>query len=140
MGNKATVEIKAFVPSKDFELSKRFYIDLGFTVAWSSDDLAYLHAGRSSFLLQRFYVKEHAECSMMHLLVEDVEAWWEHVQAQRLEEKYGLRAIHLKIDRGASVTLRFMIQQVCCGGLVRASKPSNRSRQATRQTPAATDK
>ena len=25
------VEIKAFVPAKDFELSKRFYADLGFT-------------------------------------------------------------------------------------------------------------
>ena len=26
-------EIKAFVPAKDFELSKRFYQDLGFTIA-----------------------------------------------------------------------------------------------------------
>ena len=25
-----TVEIKAFVPARDFELSKRFYADLGF--------------------------------------------------------------------------------------------------------------
>jgi hypothetical protein len=55
MGNMTTIEIKSFVPSKDFDLSKRFYIDLGFTVSWSSDDLAYLHAGNSSFLLQRFY-------------------------------------------------------------------------------------
>ncbi len=70
-----TVEIKAFVPAKDFEKSKSFYLDLGFKVAWSSDDLAYLHAGNSSFLLQRFYVKEHAENFMMHMLVEDVEAW-----------------------------------------------------------------
>ena len=40
MGNMATVEIKAFVPSKDFELSKNFYTELGFTVAWSSTDMA----------------------------------------------------------------------------------------------------
>jgi hypothetical protein len=86
-----TVEIKAFVPSKDFELSRRFYQDLGFTLAWCSDDLAYFHAGRSSFLLQRFYVKEHADCFMMHMLVEDVEAWWQHVQAQQLGKKYGVR-------------------------------------------------
>ncbi len=38
--NLDTVEIKAFVPARDFELSKRFYEDLGFSVAWSSDDLA----------------------------------------------------------------------------------------------------
>lgn len=88
-----TVEIKAFVPAKDFALSKRFYVDLGFTVAWSSDDLAYLHAGASSFLLQRFHVPEHAANFMMHLLVQDVEAWWAHVVSTRLAERYGVRAI-----------------------------------------------
>ena len=91
MANMSTVEIKAFVPSKDFELSKRFYADLGFEMAWSSDDLAYFHADGSSFRLQRFYVKEHADCFMMHLLVEDVEAWWRHVNSQQLGQKYGVR-------------------------------------------------
>jgi uncharacterized glyoxalase superfamily protein PhnB len=86
-----TVEIKAFVPARDFELSKRFYADLGFTIAFSSDDLAYLHAGSSSFLLQKFYVREHAENFMMHLLVQDVEAWWQHVVAQNIAERYGVR-------------------------------------------------
>jgi catechol 2,3-dioxygenase-like lactoylglutathione lyase family enzyme len=93
MSNMATVEIKAFVPAKDFELSKRFYTDLGFELAWSSDDLAYLHAGGSSFLLQRFYVKEHAENLMMHMLVEDVEAWWQHVNSNQLGKKYGVRVL-----------------------------------------------
>jgi predicted lactoylglutathione lyase len=51
-----TAEIKAFVPAKDFELSKRFYSDIGFTVGWSSDDLAYLSAGNASFLLQNIDV------------------------------------------------------------------------------------
>ena len=87
------VEIKAFVPARDFELSKRFYEDLGFTVAWSSDDLAHLHAGPSSFLLQKFYVKEHAGNFMMHMLVQDVEAWWAHVVAQRIAARYGVRAL-----------------------------------------------
>jgi putative transposase len=50
MSNLETVELKAFVPSKDFELSKRFYQDLGFSMPWSSDDLAYLHHGNCSFL------------------------------------------------------------------------------------------
>jgi hypothetical protein len=88
VGNLATVEIKAFVPSKDFDLSKRFYRDLGFEIAWSSDDLAYLRHGNSSFLLQNFYTKEHADNFMMHLLVEDVDAWWSHVQTQELVAKY----------------------------------------------------
>jgi catechol 2,3-dioxygenase-like lactoylglutathione lyase family enzyme len=91
MGNMTTVEVKAYVPAKDFDLSKRFYSELGFTVAWSSEGLAYLHAGSASFLLQKYYVKEHADSFMMHLLVEDVEAWWKHVEAQQLALKYGVR-------------------------------------------------
>jgi catechol 2,3-dioxygenase-like lactoylglutathione lyase family enzyme len=90
--NLDTVEIKAFVPARDFELSKRFYEDLGFSVAWSSDDLAYLHAGRSSFLLQRFYQQEHAANFMMHLLVADVEAWWKQVVDRQLAGRYGVKA------------------------------------------------
>lgn len=90
--NLQTVELKAFVPAQDFELSKQFYRDLGFDIPWSSDDLAYLHAGDSSFLLQKFYVPEHAGNFMMHLLVADVEAWWQHVQSQRLAERYGVLA------------------------------------------------
>lgn len=89
--NMDTIEIKAFLPAQDFDLSKRFYLDLGFTMAWGSDEMAYLHAGRSSFLLTRFYEKPFAENLMMSLLVVDVEAWWQHVVAQGLGARYGVR-------------------------------------------------
>jgi catechol 2,3-dioxygenase-like lactoylglutathione lyase family enzyme len=88
MHNLTTVEIKAFVPAKDFELSKRFYQDLGFTVAWSSDGLAYIRHGNTSFLLQEF--SEGIDNFMMHLLVQDVDAWWSHVQDQGTVAKYGV--------------------------------------------------
>ena len=91
MSNMTTIEAKAFVPSRDFALSKQFYQDLGFDLAWSSEDLAYLRHGNSSFLLQDFYKAEHAGHFMMHLLVEDVEAWWGHVQAQGLATIYVVR-------------------------------------------------
>ncbi|HVI77199.1 MAG TPA: hypothetical protein VM715_03365 [Candidatus Acidoferrum sp.] len=39
MSNLDAVEIKAFVPARDFALSKRFYEDLGFTIARSDSDL-----------------------------------------------------------------------------------------------------
>ena len=87
-----TVEIKAFVPARDMAVSLQFYRDLGFEAPWVSDELAYLYAGGCSFLLQKFFVAEHAGNFMMHLLVEDVDAWWSHVQAQRLAERYGVRA------------------------------------------------
>jgi catechol 2,3-dioxygenase-like lactoylglutathione lyase family enzyme len=62
-GEPTTVEIEAFVPSRDFALSKRFYQDLGFELAWSSDDLAYFRNGDSGFLLQGSYRKEHPRTS-----------------------------------------------------------------------------
>jgi catechol 2,3-dioxygenase-like lactoylglutathione lyase family enzyme len=92
MSDMTTVEIKAFVPARDFALSKSFYQDLGFVVAWSSDDLAYLRHGNASFLLQNFYNKVHADNFMMHLLVKDVETWWRQVEDQGLVAKYGVKA------------------------------------------------
>jgi catechol 2,3-dioxygenase-like lactoylglutathione lyase family enzyme len=92
MSDMTTVEIKAFVPARDFALSKSFYQDLGFVVAWSSDDLAYLRHGNASFLLQNFYNKVHANNFMMHLLVKDVETWWRQVEDQGLVAKYGVKA------------------------------------------------
>src|SRR5258705_10401381 len=55
MSDLNAVEIKAFVPARDFGLCQRFYEDLGFTVAWSDADLAYLRCDGCSFLLQNFY-------------------------------------------------------------------------------------
>ncbi len=91
MAGLETVEIKAFAPARDFALSRRFYQDLGFTMAWDGGDLAYFHCGASSFLLQNFYNPAHAENFTMHLLVPDVAAWWEHVQRAALAERYGVR-------------------------------------------------
>jgi uncharacterized glyoxalase superfamily protein PhnB len=91
VSNLTTVEAKAFVPAQDFALSKQFYQDLGFDLAWSDDHLAELRHGDSSFLLQNFYNEEHAGNFMMHLLVNDVDAWWRHVQAQGIATKFGTK-------------------------------------------------
>jgi hypothetical protein len=74
MSDMTTVEAKAFVPSRDFEQSKKFYQDLGFDLVGLMTILAHFRHGNSSFLLQNFYNEEHARNVMMHLLVEDVEA------------------------------------------------------------------
>ncbi|MEM9805117.1 MAG: VOC family protein [Cyanobacteria bacterium P01_D01_bin.56] len=88
MPNYKTTEIKAFVPSKDFDLCKDFYVDIGFELKWADSDLAYFAAGNSSFLLQNFYVKEHADNFMMHLLVESADDWWERIKERKIDERY----------------------------------------------------
>ena len=45
MGNLDAIELKPYVPARDFELSKQFYQDLGFELCWSNDDMAHLHYG-----------------------------------------------------------------------------------------------
>ncbi len=88
MANLTCVEIKAFVPAKDYELSKRFYQDLGFTLASDGGGVAYFHHGNTSFLLQDYYVEALAHNLMMHLLVEDVDAWWQHLRDVQIEHRY----------------------------------------------------
>ena len=89
--NLATVEIKAFVPAADFPASQAFYRALGFEIPWSSDHLAYVHYGQTSFLLQAFNEPGFIENYQMHLLVENVDAWHTHVLASGVVERFGVR-------------------------------------------------
>ncbi|KQT37583.1 VOC family protein [Methylophilus sp. Leaf414] len=91
MTNLKVTEIKAFVPAKDFELSRQFYQDIGFTMASEGGGIAYFHFGNSSFLLQNFCAEGFAENFMMHLLVEDVDAWWQKIEKSGVVNKYGVK-------------------------------------------------
>jgi catechol 2,3-dioxygenase-like lactoylglutathione lyase family enzyme len=88
--NLRAVEIKAFVPARDLARSKAFYAALGFEIPWSNDTLAYLRLGNTSFLLQQFDEPAFTANYQMHLLVEDVNAWWQHLQTQRIAERFGV--------------------------------------------------
>lgn len=91
MSNLKVSEIKAFVPARDFALSQRFYQDMGFTLASSGGGVAYLRHGNAAFLLQDFYHPELAGNLMMHLLVEDVDAWHAALGEADLTAKYGTK-------------------------------------------------
>lgn len=91
MANLRVNELKAFVPAKDYERSKRFYQDLGFTLASDDEGIAYFHHGESSFLLQDFDADGLASNFMMHLLVDDVDAWWQHVHDAGIAQKYDVK-------------------------------------------------
>ncbi len=88
--NLAAIEIKAFVPASDFGLSKAFYVELGFEIPWSSEDLAYVRHGETSFLLQAFNEPEFIKNYQMHLLVENVDDWHARVVALGVAARYGV--------------------------------------------------
>lgn len=64
-------DLRTFVPARDFTLSKDFYSALGCDLEWSDENLALFNLAGSRFYLQRYYVKEWAENSMLHISVQD---------------------------------------------------------------------
>lgn len=91
LGNLKAVEIKTFIPAKDFEQSKQFYSDIGFTKASDTNGVAYFHHDNCSFLLQNFYEKAFAENLMMHILVEDIHSWNQAIKDSCIAEKYNVK-------------------------------------------------
>jgi len=83
--------LRPFVPAKNFAISKRFYSDLGFRIEELGRDLAEMHLGDHSFLLQNYYVEQWAGNFMMHMLVDDLPAWWAHVSSLDLASRYGVQ-------------------------------------------------
>jgi hypothetical protein len=95
MNNQLIREIRAFrpfLPARDFDVSLRFYEALGFAACLLGERLAALRLGTHAFLLQDYYVKEWAENMMMHVLVEDVHAWWQHIESLDLPARFAVPA------------------------------------------------
>jgi len=86
--------LRAFVPARDLQESLRFYRHLGFIVdrTFADGSGAIVALGGYGFVLQSFFVKAHAENFMMQVMVDDIDRWWRHLQAARLEETFGVPA------------------------------------------------
>jgi catechol 2,3-dioxygenase-like lactoylglutathione lyase family enzyme len=101
---KLSIEaFKVYMPAKDFEVSKRFYQALGFTLieAWNGNVDCCL--GKAEFRLQHYYVKEWAENFMMQFWVEDVDTWYEHVRDVILKGRFDARATEPETVDGATI-------------------------------------
>ena len=85
------IEAKAFVPAQDFRRSLLFYQALGFGCIWSDGSLAELRLDTASFILQDFYVAEHACSFQMHLLVPSADAWHAMFKAEGIDLEFGIR-------------------------------------------------
>jgi uncharacterized glyoxalase superfamily protein PhnB len=84
-----TETARPFLPSRDFEVSKRFYEALGFEKVLDGD-VAIFRIGASSFILQRRFQEEWAANFMMQLMVDDLDAWWRRIESLRLAESFGV--------------------------------------------------
>ena len=81
---------RPFIPARDFAVSKRFYEALGFEKLLDSE-VAIFRVGTGSFILQDFYQAEWAGNFMMQLVVDDLDAWWAHVDGLGLPARFGVQ-------------------------------------------------
>ncbi|MDO6569203.1 lactoylglutathione lyase [Alteromonas sp. 1_MG-2023] len=68
------IDIKAFIPSRDYDVSKAFYTQIGFKAEFVSSDLTLFENGSCQLLLQRFYNEDLANNFMLQICVTDIDA------------------------------------------------------------------
>jgi len=80
--------IRPFIGSKNYNISRNFYTDLGFTEIITSEKMSYFHSGEFGFYLQDAYVKDWIDNSMIFLEVENVESTLRFIESLALTETY----------------------------------------------------
>ncbi len=91
------INLRAFLPARDFAISKAFYTALGFRITWEDASMAEFDTGAGRFFLQDYYDAGWADNCMMNLVVKDVAAWWAHVTAAGVVERFaGVKVIEPK--------------------------------------------
>jgi hypothetical protein len=88
---RTVTAMRPMVPAKDFEISKRFYIELGFQPRPIADRLVEMQLGLFSFILQAYYVRDWADNFVVHVTVSDVGLWWDHIVSLDLPARYGVK-------------------------------------------------
>ena len=89
MSELSAVSLLPFVPSgKDYDASRRLFVDLGFEEAWEHDGYAGFRNGNAQFILQKFDDEQFAGNFMVRLNVENLDNWWGVVSTKELAAKY----------------------------------------------------
>ena len=83
--------LRAFLPTKDFEVSKQFYELLGFAKVLDGEVAIYDTAEAGGIILQRYYQRDWAENLMLSLQVDDLDSWWAHIRSLDLPGRFGVR-------------------------------------------------
>ena len=87
--NLSVKDIRTFISGGDrFDITVKFYQEIGFTLQFKNNDLAGLGLDGCNFFLQRYPNKWMEGNFMMALEVESVDDWWQFLQPLNLEAKY----------------------------------------------------
>lgn len=93
------ISIRPFIGAKDFDMSRRFYNEIGFRETTLSPILSLFTWQELGFYLQKAYVKDWVDNTMIFFQVEDVNLIWEDLVSLGLEEKYnGVRLVPIRVE------------------------------------------
>ena len=80
--------VRSFIGAKDFNESCNFYKDLGFKEVAISSNMSYFKIDEKlGFYLQKAFIKDWADNSMLFLEVDDIEAYLKKNKSIRLTIK-----------------------------------------------------
>jgi len=82
------LSIRPFIGAKNFNLSSRFYQDIGFQEIILSPGFSLFKWGELGFYLQDAYVKDWVDNTMIFFEVEHAEQTWNELMALELTKKY----------------------------------------------------
>ncbi len=80
--------IRPFIGAKNYEVSRKFYRDLGFRESVISAEMSYFSTDGFGFYLQDAYVKDWIDNTMIFMEVADVTRFWDEMSALELASKY----------------------------------------------------
>jgi len=86
--NHKIKSIRPFIGSKDFEISRSFYRDLGFEETVLDTKLSVFKFNEIAFYLQDAYVKDWIDNTMVFIEVDDVERYCKELSDLKLSDKY----------------------------------------------------
>jgi hypothetical protein len=86
------LSLEPFVPSgPDFNASKQFFQELGFSINWDAGDYIGFQKDACKFILQKFDDKHFAENLMINVKIDNAGDFWKEVNDKQLSQKFGVR-------------------------------------------------
>jgi hypothetical protein len=95
-----TLSIRPFIGSKNFELSRNFYRDIGFQETVLTPKMSLFETGKLAFYLQDAYVKDWVDNTMVFLEVENLSSFWDSLVALNLTDTYKeVRLMPIRVEQ-----------------------------------------
>ncbi|MGY4385886.1 hypothetical protein ACVWYN_002934 [Pedobacter sp. UYP24] len=93
------ISIRPFIGAKNFEQSRSFYLDIGFTEVSLEPNLSLFKNEKAAFYLQNAYIKDWVDNTMVFIEVKKLDQVYHDLLALDLKAKYPeVRLIPIRVE------------------------------------------